>query len=58
MELEHLLQKNAAIRKELASEDPVLDQEISPEWYQQCDIYRYGNTMTFDTAGRECSVVT
>ena len=37
MELERLLRKNAAIRDELASENPVVDREISPEWYQLYD---------------------
>ncbi len=39
VELERLLRKNAAIREELASENPIADQEISPEWYQLCVVH-------------------
>ena len=39
MELEHVLQRNAAIRCELASDDPDMNQEISSEWYYLYVIY-------------------
>lgn len=50
MELERLLQKNAAITRELTSDEAVVDQEISPEWYRLCNVHMvHGSTINFVT---------